>query len=163
MSFTATGMLFNKIFPFKNWPGHNPIKVYRSIRCVLVLYNCAEDNSLGYHSDKPCRRGTPNGRMRHAPLYQTSRGRTDTQGALLLISAEQLQSPKTTGRISLLQGHEAVKDGKCAALVRNKERSESRGWDMLLHIGLKIRNLYRQPWNNIFWKHMNTLGYDGST
>lgn len=107
-------MLLNKTLPFKNWPGHNPIKVFRSKGCVLVLYNCAEDNSLGYHSDKPCRRGTPNGRMRHAPLYQTSRGRTDTQGALLLISAEQLQSPKTTGRISLLQGHEAPRWQVCS-------------------------------------------------
>ena len=134
-------MLLNKTLPFKNWPGHNPIKVFRSKGCVLVLYNCAEDNSLGYHSDKPCRRGTPNGRMRHAPLYQTSRGRTDTQGALLLISAEQLQSPKTTGRISLLQGHEAVKDDKCAALVRKKERSESRGFGYVASYWLENQEL----------------------
>ena len=37
------------------------------------------------------------------------------------------QSPKATGRITLLRGQEAVKEGKSAASVRKEERSESRG------------------------------------
>ena len=81
-------------------------------------------------------------------------GSIGTQGTLLSIlavasfqgattvSQDHWKRDSDTGRISLLQGHEEVREGMCMTLVKEGDVLTEL-WDMLLYTGFKIRNLYK--------------------